>query len=183
MSNLKDKDRVLEVGCGPGKHSTTLAMSFLKRGAVLVSCDFSKNMVDKLVALYQSDDTDFTLVKDNKFVGETDKDYSEFVDDSCTKLKHQCDLEAIIKSQEPFRKLVYGCQANNELLPFADEQFGAYIASLSVHIVANPVNQVREAYRVLKKDSVAVFTVWGARSESLFFSLGDMVLEKYLTPE
>lgn len=52
-----------------------------------------------------------------------------------------------------------------------------------MHIVSNPVNQVKEAYRVLKKGSVAVFTVWGSREESLFFSLGDMVLHKYLTPE
>lgn len=183
LSNLKDKDRVLEVACGPGKHSTTLAMHFLKRGGVLVSCDFSKNMIDKLQARYQSDDNDYTLVKDNKFVAEADRDFTEFSDDTCTKLKHQCDLEAIVKSQEPFRKLVYGCLANNELLPFGDESFGAYIANLSVHIVANPLNQVKEAYRVLKMNSIAVFTVWGAREESLFFSLVDMVLEKYLTAE
>lgn len=112
---------MLEVGCGPGKHSTTLATSFLKRGGVLVSCDYSKNMVDNVIERYNSDDTDYSLVKGNKFVGETEKDYTECTDDSGTKLKYDCDLEAIVKSQEPFRKLVYGCQANNEILPFMNE--------------------------------------------------------------
>ena len=121
LANIKDKDRVLEVACGPGKHSTTLASCFLKKGGVLVSCDYSKNMVEKLSANYNTDENDYTLVKGNKFVGEMDKDFTEFADESCTKLKYQCDLDSIIKSQEPFRKLVYGCQANNEILPFTDQ--------------------------------------------------------------
>ena len=183
LADIKDKDTVLEVGCGPGKHSTTLAQYFLKPGGVLVSCDYSKNMIDKVAECYNSDETEFALVKGNKFVVEKERDYTEYGDETCSSLKHHCDLQAIISAQSPFRKLVYACQANNELLPFESETFGGYLASLSVHIVANPVNQVKEAYRVLKKGSRAVFTVWGTRPESLFFSLGDMVLEKYLSKE
>jgi len=40
MQNIGDY--VLEVACGPGKHSLLLASSFLKVKGVLVSCDFSK---------------------------------------------------------------------------------------------------------------------------------------------
>ena len=36
---------VLEVGCGPGKHSVMLAKEFLQEGGVLVSCDYSEKMI------------------------------------------------------------------------------------------------------------------------------------------
>lgn len=45
MTNSIQADKVLEVACGPGRHSILLASSFLKQGATLVSCDFCKGMV------------------------------------------------------------------------------------------------------------------------------------------
>jgi len=45
MTNMNACDRVLEVACGPGKHSLMLASTFLKEKGVLVSCDFSAAMV------------------------------------------------------------------------------------------------------------------------------------------
>jgi ubiquinone/menaquinone biosynthesis C-methylase UbiE len=41
MTNLYDSDKVLEVACGPGFHTEILATSFIKKGAILVSCDIS----------------------------------------------------------------------------------------------------------------------------------------------
>ena len=51
---------VLEVACGPGKHSLMLASSFLKLKGVLVSCDFSSNMIKKLAYNYNQSDNDYT---------------------------------------------------------------------------------------------------------------------------
>ena len=55
-------------------------------------------------------------------------------------LEHKCDMEAIIKNKAGtnFSKFVFGCQANNEILPFPDNYFGAYISNLSLMIVHNP---------------------------------------------
>jgi hypothetical protein len=64
---LKQGDYVLEVACGPGKHSLLLASSFLKIKGVLVSCDFSKKMVQRLEFNYQNTDSDFTKVDGNKY--------------------------------------------------------------------------------------------------------------------
>ena len=40
MIKIKNKaEKVLEIGCGRGKHSLILASAYLKMGGVLVSCD------------------------------------------------------------------------------------------------------------------------------------------------
>jgi ubiquinone/menaquinone biosynthesis C-methylase UbiE len=45
MAKASQCNTVLEVACGTGTHSEIIAMSYLKKGGVLVSCDFSKDMV------------------------------------------------------------------------------------------------------------------------------------------
>ena len=67
MANVSGSKRVIEVACGPGKHSIVLATSFLNRdGGVLVSCDYSGVMVEQLKANYNSEH-DYGLVKGNKY--------------------------------------------------------------------------------------------------------------------
>ena len=95
-------------------------------------------MIKKLTGNYIEEDNDYMLVKGNKFA-QTDRDFTE-LDETKTKLKYTCDLEAIVEQQKPFRKLVFGCQANNEMMPFSDGTFGAYVANLSLMLVDNPVN-------------------------------------------
>ena len=54
-------------------------------------------------------------------------------------------------------------KANNEDLPFMDNQFDCYISNLSLMIVDNHKNQLTEASRVLKKGSPCGFSVWGRK--------------------
>ena len=61
--------------------------------------------------------------------------------------------------------------ANNEKLPFGSEEFNSYTANLSLMIVDNHMNQLREAHRVLRKDGIAGFTVWGRRENCALFTL------------
>ena len=61
--------------------------------------------------------------------------------------------------------------ANNEKLPFASDEFNSYTANLSLMLVDNHKNQLKEAYRVLRNDGIAGFTVWGRRENSSFFTL------------
>ena len=48
--------RILEVACGPGLHSETIAMGYLQPGARLVSCDFSKEMVKNMKKRFEASD-------------------------------------------------------------------------------------------------------------------------------
>lgn len=66
--------------------------------------------------------------------------------------------------------------ANNELLPFADGIFDIYIANLSLMLVNNHLNQIQEAFRVLKKGSMAAFTIWGKDDECLQYTLVETVM-------
>ena len=67
---------VIEVACGPGMHSETLAMSFLKgSGSTLVSCDFSRGMVQKMEQRYAQ--SDFTKLEGNKVVVDSQTDYAD----------------------------------------------------------------------------------------------------------
>ena len=97
MTEMRAADRVLEVACGPGRHSLMLATIFLKKGGVLVSCDYSGVMVQSLADNYEKEDNDYKLVPGNKFLIDTIADFTEFADSRNTSLKTKCDLEKIIK--------------------------------------------------------------------------------------
>mmetsp|Transcript_12940 Transcript_12940/g.21893 ORF Transcript_12940/g.21893 Transcript_12940/m.21893 type:complete len:140 (-) Transcript_12940:608-1027(-) len=99
MVKAQNAKRVLEVACGPGKHSLLLASSFLRNnGSVLVSCDFSIEMVKGLKTNYESEEADFSKVPGNKFVVDTETDYISLKDNSTNELLNKCDLEGIVKS-------------------------------------------------------------------------------------
>lgn len=66
---------MIEVGCGPGLHSETISMAFLKgRGSVLVSCDFSKAMVSMMQQRYGS--SKFVEIAENKVIIDSETDYA-----------------------------------------------------------------------------------------------------------
>ena len=71
---------------------------------------------------------------------------------------------------------MYGCSANNELLPFSDGVFDIYIANLSLMLVNNHLNQIQEAYRVLKKGGMAAFTIWGKHDECIQYTIVETVI-------
>ena len=76
--NSENGQRILEVACGPGKHSLLLATSFLKPKGVLISCDFSEEMIKKLKKNYL--ESDYNQVPGNLFILEENKNYLETVD-------------------------------------------------------------------------------------------------------
>ena len=57
MVDSYNKKRVLEVGCGPGFHSEQIALSWISPDhSLLVSCDFSNEMVMKMKKRYEASD-------------------------------------------------------------------------------------------------------------------------------
>ena len=75
-----------------------LASTFLKKGGVLVSCDFSKNMVTKLAANYQNEENDYVLIDGNKSFIDLEIDYTEFSDENYNQLKNHCNIESIVNA-------------------------------------------------------------------------------------
>ena len=57
--------------------------------------------------------------------------------------------------------MVLGCLANNECLPFKDATFDCYLANLSLMLVDNHKNMLKEALRVTQSGAALAFTVWG----------------------
>ena len=139
MVNMRNAKKTIEVGCGPGKHSLMLASNIMPIGSVLVSTDFSGNMMNKLRNNYADKNNDYPLIEGNKSLfdmtnGNFDKKY---------------DIDQIISEQGTFRKFVFGCQANNEFLPFSDGAFDAYIANVSLQLVDDHKKMLQEAFRVI----------------------------------
>lgn len=62
-------------------------------------------------------------------------------------------------------------------MPFPDGWFTSYIANLVLQLIDDPRQMIREAYRVMKPGSVAAFTVWGRRENSLLFTTGTLAEE------
>ena len=76
-------------------------------------------------------------------------------------------------------RLVYGCWANNEALPFLDDTFDCYLSNLSLQTVDNYRNMLSEALRVVKKGSSMAFSVWGRKDKMHFFDAINVVLERH----
>lgn len=60
-------------------------------------------------------------------------------------------------------RTVIGAVGNNESLPFANGQFDCYLGNLSLMLVDNHINMLKECIRVCMKGARIGFTVWGRR--------------------
>lgn len=105
MTNASQADAILEVGCGPGLHTEFIAKTYLKKDAVLVSCDFSTEMVKQMQTRFQ--DSDFLQFKDASVKFDTETDYP-------------MDESLVWDGKRPEGRHVFGCRADNQRLPFPD---------------------------------------------------------------
>ena len=177
-TRASEAKRILEVGCGSGMHTMFFAKTLLKKGGAIVCTDLSERMMFKCREKFEDKDfsSGFSDVKGNSF---------EIRDEEVLPFdNHSFDLEEeVIKRHlnvlDLEGKLVFGCKANNESLPFKDETFDCYIANLSLQIVEGHKNMLSEALRVVKPGSILGFTVWGRRENFVNFQILEEILEKY----
>lgn len=66
LTDMHKADKVLEVACGSGTHSLMLASHFLKKGATLVSCDISTEMIKSFAEKFITGDNEYRYNPDNK---------------------------------------------------------------------------------------------------------------------
>jgi SAM-dependent methyltransferase len=78
---------------------------------------------------------------------------------------------------EPKDINVYLAEADNEKLPFEDNQFDIVISNLSLQLVTHPEIMLKESLRVTKNDCYNAFSVWGRNESSLIFTLFDDALK------
>ncbi|CAI2377076.1 unnamed protein product [Moneuplotes crassus] len=146
LTKAKKFSKICEVGVGCGLASRMFIANIMKKGAFYFCSDFSDEMNRIYYEHFQECDTAFNpkvkleWIKDSEAINVTKKaeDMGE-------------DIE----------KKLFLHQANNEKLPYPDESFDLYLSSLSLMLVDNYMNQLKEAYRVLEKGGVAGFTVHG----------------------
>lgn len=63
---LPEKRRILEVACGSGQHSLFLAKTMIARGAALVSCDISDEMIRLFKAKFEDPNSDIASIPGTK---------------------------------------------------------------------------------------------------------------------
>jgi ubiquinone/menaquinone biosynthesis C-methylase UbiE len=106
----------------------------LKRGSVLVSADISEEMIKLLKGRFEDPDSEYLIIPGNK---------CEIKIEELAPLgKQDFDLEGYLKGHQQLQftdqdRMVLGCLANNECLPFKDGTFDCYIANLSLMLVDN----------------------------------------------
>ena len=65
---------------------------------------------------------------------------------------------------------------DSQSLSLSSNSFDAYVANLSLHIVPEPQEMLKEALRVLKPGATAVFSVWGKQERSNMFCVFNRAL-------
>ncbi|EGG21351.1 hypothetical protein DFA_01232 [Cavenderia fasciculata] len=73
-------------------------------------------------------------------------------------------------------------QVDAEKLPFADSTFDRYFANYCLHLVADPVQTLKETLRVLEKGGIACFSVWGRPQNSNQFTITKSIAESIGVP-
>jgi len=71
-------------------------------------------------------------------------------------------------------------QCSADELPFADRSFDAAVGRLSAMFFVDPVRAVREALRVIAKDGIVSFIVWGPKEANPFFSTVSDVIDRFV---
>ena len=95
--------------------------------------------------------------------------------------EHSLNIESKLKEHGILDsdRFVFGCCANNESLPFKDDSFDCYISNLSLMLVDNYMNMLKEAFRVLKSGATLAFTIWGRKENIGFTYILEDVLKRF----
>jgi ubiquinone/menaquinone biosynthesis C-methylase UbiE len=163
MTKAHEGERIVEVGVGCGKSTRMFIAELMKRPSVLFASDIAPGMVEAFQQRFSETDSAFNPKVNHKMLEEKDMH----------------DPEALIAEMgDDIERKIFSTVANNEKLPFPDDCFDKYIASLSLMITGNHHNMLAEAYRVLQTGGVAGFTVWGRLENSELFTLVPELFKK-----
>lgn len=124
---------------------------------MVVASDYSSQMIELMKNRFEDSDLSesYTAVSHNKF--------HILSSEVAPKDDHSFDIENIRQEKgiQETDRFIFGCQADNESLPFKDNTFDSYLANLSLMWVDNHRNQLAEAFRVTKSGGRLAFSVLG----------------------
>ena len=171
LSNIKQRNTILDAGCGPGLDSKILSLH-VNNSSIVYSCDFSTEMI-KFCKKEFSEYTDFNSNKDN---------YWSIVDFSSNDEIFVEEDNAVVRKSHK-GKIFKFFDCNVEKIQFSNSQFDMYISSLCILYCQNVDNAINEAFRLIKSNGIALFSVWGDKSKSKHFSdYFGKVFSKYNIP-
>lgn len=143
----KNRKFILEPGCGGGAGLEYMCNELHKRNieADIHGTDISNNM------LYYA----FDRLKNINYIN------LDFIDSDKKKINNNAKINLYLK------------EADNENMPFEADKFDMIIANLSLHLVSNPDNMVRECKRLLKPDvnANAYYSIWGRPENCLPYTV------------
>ena len=172
-ARLKDSKRILETACGSGIHQIFLAKTLMQRGSVYVCTDISDEMIRLTKEKFEDPINEYIAIPGNKCFFQPKQ--------ILPLAEHSLNIEGIMKDHgiEGSDRFVFGCCANNESLPFKDDSFDCYISNLSLMLVDNHMNMLKEAFRVLRSGATLAFTIWGREENIGSTSILEDVLKKF----
>lgn len=126
----------------------------LKEAKAVVEIGCGTGTVTQLVAAYRNQETKVVATDlSEKMIELVHKRFGLTSDSE----SRSCNIEALV--------------ADAERLPFEDASFDRYIANLCLMLVPDAEKAFKEARRVLKPGSTAVFSVWGRKEHSPFMTV------------
>jgi ubiquinone/menaquinone biosynthesis C-methylase UbiE len=160
--------RIIDAGCGPGLSSQALASTVMKCNSTVYCVDIAEKMLDVFENRFKTND--FSRNPDNSF---------KRID--AKQLRSSDNMEAIEDEATlgPSGRRVFNLVADIEQLPFPDHSFDAYTANLVLQFTPNYLNVLVEAYRTLRENGKAAFSVWGREENCTFITFVPNILEKH----
>jgi ubiquinone/menaquinone biosynthesis C-methylase UbiE len=153
----KNKKIILETACGGGAGLEFMCNELNKRNieADIYGTDISNNMLDYT----------YNRLKNTNYIN------IDFNDSSNNNIKI-CNNAKIN---------LYLKEADNEKMPFEENKFDMIISNLSLHLVSNPDNMIKECKRLLKpeSDSFAYYSIWGRPEYCLPYTVIANNLKKF----
>ena len=160
--NLKiyEAKKIYEESCGGGK-SLPLVCSLKSKDSEYLVSDISESLLSLASKRMEH--------IENNFLGNL-----QFWDKSCFEpTEKKTWIEHFPKSNVSFKLI------NNEnLIGLENNNFDIVFSNLSLQLVENPENMLKEAFRVLRNGGKAGFTVWGRKENSKFFTPIPTVLRR-----
>lgn len=153
QTRAKFGKKILDAGSGAGLGARLFILGYMQPGTVYYTGDIAPEMVKISHEMFLKSE-----------LGKCDTI-------SYTVLDEAPMHEVEDYKKDDLTKRIFATVANNEKLPYPDGSFDRYISNLSMMIVDNPLNQMKEAFRVLENGGIAGFSVFGREEMSRFFIL------------
>lgn len=151
----KNRKIILEAGCGGGTALEYLLHQLHRKEieADVWGTDLSPNMLDfSYNRLKNINYINMEYIQNNNENNSEEKKVYE-------KINNNAKINLYLK------------EADNENMDFEENKFDVIVASLSLHLVNDPLKMLKEFKRILKPDALAYYSIWGRPENCITFTV------------